>query len=334
MGNIEVFSNRLRDASKADAELIKEYSRGYEYRGATYTFLANYLWKNDYEISWEVINGYLCMASIFSEDADDGEDEPSGLIAMPMTKTGNYDAKTLGETLKECKSRFEKHGMDFNIFLVPEHMKSLLKEAVESVGLAETGKVEFYHSDDYDEYVYEKEKLISLSGRNLHKKKNHLNYFLKTYKYEAKPLSKEMLPEILRITEIVRADRERSDEEVHSLASEKNAIKEAMNFLDDEDVYSVGVYIDGVLQAYAIGEYISEDTAVEHFEKANPEIRGLYQAVCSEFCKALPENICFVNREEDMGIENLRRAKQALRPHHMERKLSCKIGRASCRERV
>ena len=67
---------------------------------------------------------------------------------------------------------------------------------------------------------------------------------------------------------------------------------------------------------------MSEDTAVEHFEKANDDFRGLYQAICSEFCKNLPEEIVYLNREEDMGLENLRHAKEALKPDHMEEKYS------------
>ncbi|MEG1726095.1 MAG: phosphatidylglycerol lysyltransferase domain-containing protein, partial [Anaerovoracaceae bacterium] len=64
------------------------------------------------------------------------------------------------------------------------------------------------------------------------------------------------------------------------------------------------------------------DTAVAHFEKANDEIRGLYQCINSEFCKHLPEEIIYVNREEDMGIENLRHAKESYKPDHMAEKYS------------
>ena len=59
------------------------------------------------------------------------------------------------------------------------------------------------------------------------------------------------------------------------------------------------------------------DTAAEHFEKANSAFRGLYQLVCREFCLTLPEEVIYVNREEDMGLPNLRQAKEALKPDHM-----------------
>ena len=103
---------------------------------------------------------------------------------------------------------------------------------------------------------------------------------------------------------------------------EEDAIQEVLNFWDRPTVYGTAILIDGKVEAFALGERLSSDTAVEHFEKANDEYRGLYQAICSEFCKALPEEIKFVNREEDMGLENLRQAKEALKPDHMDEKYS------------
>ena len=101
---------------------------------------------------------------------------------------------------------------------------------------------------------------------------------------------------------------------------EKKAIGEILKHLYEKDVYAVGIFIDGKMEACAIGELVNCENAIEHFEKANVEIRGLYQAICSEFCKALPDSVLYVNREEDMGIENLRHAKQALRPVMMAEK--------------
>ena len=90
-----------------------------------------------------------------------------------------------------------------------------------------------------------------------------------------------------------------------------------------EEIYSVALSIDDRIVGIALGERLNDNTAVEHFEKASDEYRGLYQVLCSEFCKVLPEEIVYVNREEDMGLDNLRQAKEALKPDHMEEKLTC-----------
>ena len=169
-----------------------------------------------------------------------------------------------------------------------------------------------------DEYVYLKDKLINLSGRALHKKKNHMNYFLKNFEYEVKPITLDMRDEILNFATKQKELKE-LDEEIDTLETELDAIGQIMKLVDEPNVYSVAVYIDGKLEGFAIGETVSESLAIEHFEKANDNFRGLYQIVCREFCKQLPENIKYVNREEDMGLENLRQAKEALKPEYMER---------------
>jgi hypothetical protein len=76
--------------------------------------------------------------------------------------------------------------------------------------------------------------------------------------------------------------------------------------------------IDGKIQAISIGGKINKNTVTVHVEKANTEYRGLYQLINNEFCKHLPEDITLVNREEDMGILNLRKAKLSYKPVWLE----------------
>jgi hypothetical protein len=86
------------------------------------------------------------------------------------------------------------------------------------------------------------------------------------------------------------------------------------------NVFGGAIYVDGCLEAFALGEKLNENTAVVHFEKANPEIRGLYQLINQWFCKNVLQGFTYVNREQDLGSEGLRRAKISYRPHHMVEK--------------
>ena len=135
-----------------------------------------------------------------------------------------------------------------------------------------------------------------------------------------RPIDKTMLPEIMELVRDVKEGKDYDADELESLHMEEEAISEVLKFAGDQNVYGTAVFIDGKIEAFAIGELLSEDTAVEHFEKANDKFRGLYQLVCSEFCKSLPKQVEYINREEDMGLENLRHAKEALKPNHMEEK--------------
>ncbi len=308
---MNILKHSFEEMTKEDAEILGAYFDGFDYRGAGYTFLSNYIWRNTFCLCWEVIGDYLCLAGADCMITE----KPNAIISMPMTRNGVYDPAGLRETVLEVKRRFEARKIPFSIVLAPGHMVHYLEEAF-------PGQMAFVHDRDNDEYVYRKDKLITLSGRALHKKKNHMNYFLKTYAYTAEPITGDMEAEIMAFTARSRENKGYDADEMESLYREEEAIREILRLIDRPEVYSTAVRIDGKLQAFAIGELINGDTAAEHFEKANEDYRGLYQVVCSEFCKALPEHIVYVNREEDMGLPNLRQAKEALKPDHMEERYS------------
>ncbi len=75
------------------------------------------------------------------------------------------------------------------------------------------------------------------------------------------------------------------------------------------------------MAAFTFGEPLNSDTAVIHVEKGL-DVRGLYQVINQEFCKSAWAGLTYVNREEDMGIEGLRRAKQSYHPVKMIKKYS------------
>lgn len=308
---MNIFKHNFEEMTQEDAELLKQYFDGFDYRGAGYTLLANYIWRNTHCLCWEVIGEYLCLAGADCMISD----QPNAIISMPMTRTGTYDSAALRETVLQARARFAQRKIPFSVELVPGHMRRYLEEAF-------PGEMTFVHDRDSDEYVYRKDKLITLSGRALHKKKNHMNYFLKNYAYEVRPITQDMTREIMDFVASAREGRDYDAEELESLHMEEEAIREMLQLIDRPQIYAVAVLIEGRVQAFAIGERISKDTAAEHFEKASEAYRGLYQVVCSEFCKALPEDIVYVNREEDMGLANLRQAKEALKPDHMEERYS------------
>ena len=80
------------------------------------------------------------------------------------------------------------------------------------------------------------------------------------------------------------------------------------------------VVVEGRIEAFAIGERLNPTTSVVHFEKANPELRGMYQLINQWFSRNELSEYSFVNREQDLGLEDLRKAKESYQPHHMARK--------------
>lgn len=179
--------------------------------------------------------------------------------------------------------------------------------------------------EDLKDYLYDGEAMRTLSGKKLHKKKNHLNAFLKEYegRFEYRHLVCSDRADVWRFLERWKAQKDEreggSSEE--SLDYEVIGIHEILKNCSLLDVSMAGIYIDGHLEAVTIGSYNRlEEMAVIHIEKANAEIRGLYQYINQQFLVNEFPQAKLVNREDDLGLEGLRRAKMSYCPVDFARK--------------
>ncbi len=309
-----IFEKSFDNLTEEDINLLNEYFNGYDYESSSHTFLANYIWRNTHHLRWQIIGEYLCVAG----RGDVGEDEKVYFMSFPLTRTGEYHVDKLHETIEEAKKIFREHNQIMDISLIPGKLVPLLKEAC---GDSLTIK----HSRDDDDYIYLKEDLVNLSGRKYHQKKNHLNYFLRNYSYTYEEATSEMVPEILHYIEGKNEYKmgETPEEWKDILEMENEAIKELLAFVGKGLLTGI-IRIDGKIEAVTLGEFARSDkqTVIVHVEKADDRIRGLYQAINNEFCKRLPEETKYVNREEDMGMENLRQTKLSYKPYKMGEKFS------------
>ena len=176
------------------------------------------------------------------------------------------------------------------------------------------------------DYLYDTKDLIDLSGRAYHSKKNHLNYFLSNYEYEYGKMTPDMTEEAM---DFIRDFNERKDlKDPHErllLEFEERAMRDVFLNLDTVGYLSGVIRIGGKIEAISIGGRIGTKTVIVHVEKANIEYRGLYQAINNEFCKAMAANVKRINREEDMGIPGLRKAKLSYNPVKFVEKYKVKL---------
>ncbi len=177
-------------------------------------------------------------------------------------------------------------------------------------------KLDFVTDRANSDYIYLSSDLAALAGRKFHQKKNHVNSFRKTYPgYQYLPMDSSMAEECIAFAQNWKDQRELAEEQDdESLRCELCAIKEALNNFDALGIKGGVILIDGKVEAMTFGEQINHDTAVIHVEKANPAIRGLYATINQEFCQREWSNVRYINREEDMGIEGLRKAKESYNP--------------------
>jgi hypothetical protein len=165
------------------------------------------------------------------------------------------------------------------------------------------------------DYVYNAQDLIELRGRRYHGKKNHVNTFRNTYgNYVNLPLNQDMVDACIEYETAWFEQREAADD---SLQIEKQAVIEALRNFSALKLAGTVIFVDNKVVAFTFGERLNEDTAVVHVEKADPNYKGLYAVINQEFCRDNWQNMKYVNRQEDLGIPGLIKAKQSYHPVKM-----------------
>lgn len=168
----------------------------------------------------------------------------------------------------------------------------------------------FTPSRDSFDYVYLTEKMISLSGKKLHSKRNHLNYFFENYDFE-----------YVRVTEpqLISECAEKARLWVGAKTKNKNsfelgAMESYFNHYFEFNQKGAVLKVNGEIVAMTFGERLNSDMALIQIELADDNYRGAYQAINKLFCENEWKDTLYVNREEDMGLDGLRRAKTSYQP--------------------
>ena len=165
------------------------------------------------------------------------------------------------------------------------------------------------------DYVYTMESLRDLAGKKLHAKRNHIHQFMAQYgeRYEYVKITGDMMGECVDVYNEWLS--EKSPDETDNM--ELCAIKALLMHMDVLGIRGGGIRIDGKLAAFTLGQKMDDNMAVVHIEKADNEIMGLYTVINNQFVQHELTDVKFINREEDMGMEGLRKAKLSYYPAYM-----------------
>lgn len=175
------------------------------------------------------------------------------------------------------------------------------------------GRIRSEEIRDHWDYIYDASELAALSGNRFHKKKNLLNQFIKKYDFVYAPLGSDQIDQALAMQENWCTWRD--CESLDTLAAENRAIQRVLTAWGALSGLSGGTLtVDGQMVAYTVAERFSEDMGLIHFEKANPDFRGAYQAINQQFLVHAGSQYKRVNREQDLGDEGLRKAKLSYHP--------------------
>lgn len=164
------------------------------------------------------------------------------------------------------------------------------------------------------EYLYQTKKLRELSGKKFHAKRNHISAFTRDHQWRYETMSKDNLVDFFDTSDQWLAAMLKTTEDTTSILVENAAMKALLPHMEELGLKGGGIRVDGSLVAMTFGSPINQEVFDIHVEKALPDYRTAYSLINREFIAHELQTYRYVNREDDMGLEGLRRAKLSYHP--------------------
>ncbi|BBJ27190.1 DUF2156 domain-containing protein [Athalassotoga saccharophila] len=285
----------FKEIEIGDRRFLKDRIWNYQPENSEMNFTNLFIWKDHLKVRWTVFKDTVLF----------------------MCGDRPYFLETVGkleiDDLKSLSSWISSHNSEIVFDRVAKKFTSLLNDDFKIIP-----------SRDQFDYVYKAEDLINLAGRKYHSKRNHLSNFLKMYHYQYLPMTGK---DAISAVELAKkwCEEKRCKDDMN-LLDEFEATKLALENFDELELKGAMILIDGEIQAFTLGEMLNQNTFVIHIEKANKAYEGIYVAINNLFCKNNLNPGMFVNREQDLGDEGLRKAKLSYFPDHFVEKFSVLSG--------
>jgi len=283
------------DLSIKDRDIFNKYLKAGRYEASEMNFSNFFMWRKVYNFRYVEIEEHLCIIAL-----------PKVGEPYAMLPIGSGNKEKLVLIINELLEYFKTKGWEFKFNRVEEGKLELLKALKEDFDFV------FESDRDNSDYLYASSDLINLKGKKYDGKRNHINKFKKSYSYEYKPVTSQEIDDCKIILEQWCA--ERSCDENGDFTCEKLANFELLDNFDEFGVKGAIIYVDSKPEAFTVGELLNNNTAVIHIEKANSSINGLYTFINQQFCTNVWSDYEFINREQDLGLEGLRKAKLSYNP--------------------
>ena len=281
----------FRPITLNDRDWINAYLRTKNYYNAKYSFAYNWIYAAIYPTFCCEEDGFLYLKYFFN-----------GLSSPPvyLCPVGDGD---LPEAVRKLMHHCQTKLIPFHLFGISISDQAVLAKAFPQL-IFKTFR------DIYD-YIYSREALANLAGKKYHGKRNHIARF-KDAQWEYRPMTSADVPECVRMhRQWEEQQRQFYDD---SMLEDNRGTLRALRDFDALELHGGLLYREGRLVAYTIGEPLTTDTFVVHFEKAFPDVQGAYPTINQEFVLHDMADFVYVNREEDTGDEGLRKAKLSYRP--------------------
>lgn len=276
-----------------DKEIITSFTLPSNYQNCDFSFANMCSWRFFYKSEFAVVDNFLLIRFWI---------ENGSRIAY-MIPVGEGD-------LLAAVSMIEQDSLEQGH---PLCMFGVTPDAKEKLEKVLPGGFFYLPERDYFDYIYLREHLALLKGKKYQSKRNHINNFKKQYEYEYIPITPEIIPKCLRL-ECKWYKANLSDNDGEELTDERRSLTYALHNFNSLGLTGGAICVEGEIIAFSFGAPINHNTFGVHVEKADTNFDGAYAIINQEFAAHLPEQFIYVNREEDLGIEGLRKAKLSYNP--------------------
>ena len=205
------------------------------------------------------------------------------------------------------------HGAPLTLVCVTAAQRQALEEQF-------PGRFSFQEDRDGWDYLYDVNRLADLPGKKLHAKRNHIHRFDEQFPdWMFEPITPANIPECLDLERAWSARREESEPEAgeESLSEETIAVIEALYHMEPLGLEGGLIRAGGTPVAFSLGSLTTPECFNVHFEKADGDIQGAYAVINREMARMVRQRhpqVRWLNREDDLGLEGLRKAKLSYSP--------------------
>ena len=273
-----------------DREKLAHYYAANTQPSCEYTFANNYLWARHYANTWAELDG--CLVLRYPGEGPAYTILPGSGDAKAAVTSLHRQAKTEGVPL-----RLE----------VTRRQWDLLQNWF-------GGEVSCSFNPDFGEYLYQTAALQQMSGKKLHSKKNFINRFDREHTWSYEAITPKNTEECLAMLALWQHRRSHEQLNEDTALDELEIDRTALTLLQPLGLTGGLLRAEGEVVGLSIGEPVGGNTYVIHIEKAFSWIPGAYPMLVREFARHTAKDYPYLNREEDLGVEGLRRSKQSYHP--------------------
>ena len=292
-------SLELQDKEIIDARLSQQ-----NYRASDLCFTNLFCWGKKFDTQYAIADGWL-------------------IIRFKDNNRRNSYLKPIGTgNIKEGIAIIQDDHKQFDTVF---QLRGLTQAMIDEIEAAMPGLFDYHLNRSVSDYIYTTEKLTLLKGKKLQSKRNHINRFKREndWKYRSLTGNPALVIECKRMLDKwMEINREEKDP---SLVYDDFATTLMLDHFEYLGLRGGLICVNNEIAAFALGEPLTADTMVVHVEKAFTDIHGAYTIINQQFAENEAAGYDYINREEDMGIENLRQAKLSYQPDILLEKYNARL---------